>query len=174
MINIANPLNETENLVFEREEQLNDWLMKEFNKAVNDLNEATNRKGILVGLLNEQCTSTKTTGTVKVRGDVYEASIVRGVTPKYDVLDKEATPILQDLYTQVEEAREFIRLKFEEKTAGMAEWIDQCTNNNMNDFTDEEKEVIQKFITCRRLQANSPQIKITQIAEPNGGVITNI
>jgi len=166
MIKIANPLEETQDLIFETQEEYNDWLCTNFNKAVNDVAEATGRKAILVNALNEQCKDEKQSGTVKVTGEYYQASIVRGVTPKYDTLDKSEDPILQRLYTLVEEAREFIRISFDERVSGMQEWIDQCANDEFKDFSDEEKALIKQFIACRRLQASSPQIKIKQIKEP--------
>lgn len=167
MINIQNPLDETQPLVFEKEEQLNDWLCTNFNKAVNDVAEATERKAILVKALNNQCKDTKASGTVKVDGIFYQASIVRGQVPKYDVLDKKADPILQDLYTLVEGAREFIKVSFDERVAGMQEWLDQCANDNFKYFTEEEVKAIKEFIARRRMAPSSPQVKIKQIKEPD-------
>ena len=176
MIKIDNPLDETQSLEFEREEQLNDWLMQNYIRVVNELAEATGKKATLVKLLNDQCKDTQATGTVKVRGDVFEASIVRGVTPKYDVLDKKATPILEQMYTVIEEAREHIRVSFDERVAAMGEWIEEIESNDFKEFSPEEVELIKKFISVRRLQSTSPQVKIKQIGEsPEGeAFVTNI
>ena len=165
MINIQNPLDETQSLVFEKEEQLNDWLCTNFNKAVNDVAEASSKKAVLVKALDAQCKDDKPSGTVKVNGEFYQASIVRSTTPKYATLDKSQDSKIQILYTVVEEAREFIKVSFDERQAGMQEWLDQCSNDNFKDLTEEEVKAIKEFIACRRLEPATPQIKVKQLKE---------
>lgn len=175
MINVQNPLNELECLVFQTELEYADWLMKQFTGVVNEAAEAARKKAILVQLLNNQCKETKQSGTVTLTGDVYEAKIVRGVTPKYAVLDKKADPILQDVYTVIEEARDHIRVSFDERVAGMSDWLAECESNDFAGFEDAEKELINKFISVRSLQPISPQVKITQLKEPESTTVdTNL
>lgn len=160
-----NPYNDLGELEFPSQEAYNDFLMNEFNSLVDAETFATTHKRAVARLLDKQCSDPKESGTVKLRGDVFQASIIRGVIPKYSVLNKDEEPILQQLYTSVESTREFIRVSFDERLAGMNKWLKQQQDSNFEELSAAELELVNRFLSIRYMQPTSPQVKITRIAE---------
>ena len=151
---------------FESTAEFNDFLMKEFVASVNAEKEATDRKRALALLIDKQCTDTKkSSGTVKVFGAEYKASIVRGQVSKYPPIDKAQDSLLQILYTLVEEARPAIKLSFEERQAAFTEFLDGCVSSDFEGMEPSETEIIKKVIEARYFQSSQPQVKVYKVDE---------
>lgn len=156
----------TKEIEFETQRLFNDYLMGQFVDAVNAEKEATDKKRKLALLINEQCPDKdKASGTVKVEGLQYKATITRSQVPKYPPTDKLQDSLLQQLFTCVEEARLAIKLSFEERPVAMTEFLDGCTASDFEGMAPTERDIVKKVLEARYFQASQPQIKVSRLDE---------
>ena len=147
-------------LEFEDVGKATDWLLLEFTKRSSEEKIAGDEKRTFAKFIDSICPNqTKLSGTVTVEGENFVGKVVRGQTVKYLTLTSLEDPLLQQVYTQVEQSREVISLKFTEKTAAMEKFLGSVVTDPT--ITPEQSELLRKLEQSRTYQKSAPQVSVT-------------
>ena len=149
-----------EMLDFEDTGKATDWLLLEFTKRSNEEKIAGDEKRTFAKVIDSMCPNqTKQSGTVAIEGENFVGKVVRGQTVKYPTSAADEDSILQQVYTQVEQSREVISLKFAEKTAAMEKFLGSVVTDPT--ITPEQSELLRKLEQSRTYQKSAPQVSVT-------------
>jgi len=106
----------------------------------------------------------KTRGAVKLKGNKAEITLTRVEKAKYESVTKGQPSVLQVAYEQIEEIRNCISVRFEEKLAAMDKFINSIMEQESDDPEVVELQSALSAITATRtIQQATPSVKVKVI-----------